>query len=340
MFKPFFRGRLVTSAGGVVANQPIKAYLNDTQIAETLTTGSDGCFSFERNFDPTDQKVTYMLKVVYEGTGSTTATLNGTDLEGKPYTLCQTTQFNYKPSTNTTTVVVEPQATQVTVPTKTSEEMQQEAEQTGWFKVEPEFSWWFPWFRLHYKLSVDLPEGNPKLDYGWSPLPFGESSDANIPVMANIMNSATESDRPYELAEFFGLFAVPLIIQATTSYFLGRSLAAIGVAVALYGMFLAAYTLYSSIRADGNPKAWLDAFLGAAFMEMAAVFVPDGSGAVAIWHLLKEGGRAAWKVIQDPLQALHACKLNFFAITGAIFALMDFVVMVFYLSMYLNLVLR
>jgi hypothetical protein len=40
--------------------------------------------------------------------------------------------------------------------------------------------------------------------------------------------------------------------------------------------------------------------------------------------------------IECPLQALHALKMGFFAITGAIFVLMDFVVMAFLLSMYLN----
>jgi len=171
--KHTFHGKLVTTTGGVVANQPVKAYLNDTQIAETLTTGSDGCFMFERNFDPTDQKVTYMLKVVYEGTSAKTATLNGTALDGTSYTVCQTTQFNYKPSTNTTTVVVEPQATQVTVPTKTSEEMQQEAENSGGLTVWCEFSWWYPWFRLHVRASV-----NPTVHLGFNPiLPGGEIAE-------------------------------------------------------------------------------------------------------------------------------------------------------------------
>jgi len=169
--KHTFHGKLVTTTGGVVANQPVKAYLNDTQIAETLTTGSDGCFSFERNFDPTDKKVSYVLKVVFEGTSAKTATLNGTDLEGKPYTLCQTTQFNFKPSANMSTVVVEPQATQVTVPTKTPEQIQQEAQNNGELRTYTWSSIWYPWFRTHFVAALN---GEDLLDIGLSILPCGD----------------------------------------------------------------------------------------------------------------------------------------------------------------------
>ena len=47
-------------------------------------------------------------------------------------------------------ITVDPHSTQVMQATETPEQMQQEAEQSGWFRVEPEFSWWYPWFRLHF----------------------------------------------------------------------------------------------------------------------------------------------------------------------------------------------
>jgi len=166
--KHTFYGKLVTTTGGVVANQPIKAYINDTQISESLTTNASGFFSFERNFDPTNQKVTYVLKVVFEGTSAKTAVLNGTDFEGKPYAVCQTTQFNYKPSANMTTVVVEPQATQVTVPTKTPEQLQQEAEDSGKLKKPGLEPTWFPPF-LWYHTYATIGE-NAWVHIAFSPL--------------------------------------------------------------------------------------------------------------------------------------------------------------------------
>lgn len=50
------------------------------------------------------------------------------------YAACTTTQFGYKPAFNTTSLTVEPQSTEATVPTKTPEEMQQKAEDNGWLK--------------------------------------------------------------------------------------------------------------------------------------------------------------------------------------------------------------
>jgi hypothetical protein len=221
-------------------------------------------------------------------------------------------------------------------PPKTPEQMQQEAEQSGWLRVEPEFSWWFPWFRLHYKLDVNLPQGNPKMDYGWSPLPLGESSDANSTALANIMNDATEGDDPTALVGIFVGVAVPLIIQAGTSRLLGRSLVAIAVATAIYASYVTIQAILLYAMTGRNPKAWLMAFMGAAFVEMATLFILAGQGAANLLRFLTAGGRCVLQKIQHPLQALHALKLSFFDITSAIFAFIDFAAMVFYLTMYLN----
>jgi hypothetical protein len=148
------------------------------------------------------------------------------------------------------------------------------------------------------------------------------------------MNDATEGDDPYALAEFFAVIAVPFIIQATTARLVGRSLVGIAVAAAVYGAFLAAYTAWTCIRADGNPRVWLMAFMSAVFVEFASLFLIGGEGAVKLLYFLNTAGRLILQKICNPLQALHALKLNFFDITSAIFALMDFAVIVLYLSMY------
>jgi hypothetical protein len=97
-------------------------------------------------------------------------------------------QTVYWPSLNTAALTVEPpsttakadpestateqqESTKVEIPPgKTPEEIQQEAEQKGWLKVWHEFSWWYPWYRIHIKINI-----NPTIDVGFNPiLPGGE----------------------------------------------------------------------------------------------------------------------------------------------------------------------
>ena len=80
---------------------------------------------------------------------------------------------------NYASLTVEPQATQLTAnsnttatqstaqipPPKTPEEMQQEAEQGGGLSVWHEFSWWYPWYRMHVRITL-----NPTMDVGFNPV--------------------------------------------------------------------------------------------------------------------------------------------------------------------------
>jgi hypothetical protein len=312
--------------------------INDTVVDSRLTddfVGWQGCYCFVHDFPAVNNvSTTYTVSVSFNGTNPSSASATSITLGGSNYAMCTTIQYGCQPCSNSTMLTVDPQSTIAAISTKTLEEMQQEAEQSDWFRVEPEFSWCFPWFRLHYKLDVDLPQGNPKLDHGWSPLPFGENTNANSTVLASIMNDATEGDDPEALAIFFVAITLPIIIQATTCYWLGCGPWAIAWAVTLYAVWLAGFNLYVFAKNGANPKSWLMDFLGAAFVEMAEIFIPLSAG-LDVWHLLKTGGRLVLQKIHHPLKALRASKMAFFAITGAIFALMDFVVMLIYLCMYL-----
>lgn len=97
-----FHGKLLTKDSVAVAGMPINAYLNGTLLGESMVTNATGHFSFERNFNPGQGKITYTMQVSFEGTGDKTDTLNATDFMGAEYTVCQTVQFNYKPSANMT----------------------------------------------------------------------------------------------------------------------------------------------------------------------------------------------------------------------------------------------
>jgi len=308
--KHTFHGKLVTTTGGVVADQPVKAYLNDTQIAETLTTGSDGCFMFERNFDPTDQKVTYMLKVVYEGTGSTTATLNGTDLEGKPYTVCQTTQFNFKPSSNMSTVVVEPQATQVTVPTKTSEQVEQEAKDSNWCQVKVDYGWWFPFLKIHFHLNL-----NPGVEFVYAPLIFDLSMTINDEQdFAQKVEDAFDLGYDCCLGILIGKFAAALVARG-----LGRSspAALLAAMVAYTGISL---TLsYAANANQKDAKTWLIAYLG-------CVISAGGMFAYKALKFIKWGSAIVGRILDQTYNywnAWWASGIGWGLITDFFFALID-----------------
>lgn len=93
--------------------------------------------------------------------------------------------YGYLPASTTAALTVEPPATTVTAdpestateqpesstvevpPTKTPEEMQEEAEDKGWLKIKHKFSWWYPWYRMHFVLDFDHPQGHLQMDYGW-----------------------------------------------------------------------------------------------------------------------------------------------------------------------------
>jgi hypothetical protein len=67
--------------------------------------------------------------------------------------------------------------------TKTPEQIQQEAEQSGQLRPEPRFSWSYPWFTLHYILSV---EDEDVLDIGLAAL--GSDIVAPEPIFDSWIN--------------------------------------------------------------------------------------------------------------------------------------------------------
>jgi hypothetical protein len=178
---------------------PLTAYLNNTRLDENLVTNATGHVTFTRNFNPGQDRVAYVVQVAFEGTGNHTTTLNATDFMDNPYPVCQTVQFTYRPSTNTTTIVVEPQATDVTGPSKTPEEMQREAEDEGWLTTWHEFTWWYPWYRMHFNFTMN----GVSMHLGFNPiLPSG--AIVEVEGLGNIIASI-EQDPTVPLEELTSL---------------------------------------------------------------------------------------------------------------------------------------
>jgi hypothetical protein len=140
---------------------------------DDMLLDTDDSFEFRRHFDVGNETITYNVQATFEGTGAQHATLNSTTFDGEDYTVCTVTYFQYKPSANMTTVTIEPHATDVMVPIKSPEELEQDAKATGFYRVEPEFSWWFPWFRLHFIGEYD---GSRLLDIGNALVPLADSA--------------------------------------------------------------------------------------------------------------------------------------------------------------------
>jgi hypothetical protein len=148
--------------------------VNDNVFSETA--GANGCFSLTLDLQPKNpngqsayQNLTYNIQGGLAGDTPVSATAYANALDGTSYAACTTTRFSLKPSSNSTVLTVTLQSALVTTPTKTPEEMQEEAEQNGSLRVWHEFSWLPPWYRMHF---VSVYEGSDQFDQGISPIPF------------------------------------------------------------------------------------------------------------------------------------------------------------------------
>jgi hypothetical protein len=209
-----FEAQLLDATGGPVANMPLTAYVNDTRLDENLVTNATGHVTFTRNFNPGQDRVAYTVEVAFEGTGNQTATLNGTDFTGISYTVCQTTQFENKPSSNMTSITVEPQVSDMIVPTKTTEEMEQEAKDCSTLRVWSEFSWWNPWFKVVAEVNVPLNGNVVTFRFEEMPLVFQKTADVSAGDydLAQTLVQIGASVGPEVLASYIiGTFIVPRI---------------------------------------------------------------------------------------------------------------------------------
>jgi len=144
-------GRLLCD-GQPVPNKQIAIKANGTVLG-ALLTATNGTYSGKLYLPAKGNKPTdYQVDAVFQGDISLNLTGHAYLPNGTRYAVCTTLQYSaYVPAANTVFLTVEPTATQATKATKTPEQMQQEAEQSGWLKPpKPRFSWEYPFFRLHF----------------------------------------------------------------------------------------------------------------------------------------------------------------------------------------------
>lgn len=159
-------------------------------------------FKMILNLQHVDNKpTTYQVEVVFQGDIGVNATLMGLTPNGAEYAICTTLQYyGYKSAAAAATLTVEPQSTLLLTTNKTPEQLQAEAENSGWLTIWHEFSWWPPWYRLHVKINI----GNTTIDIGFNPiLPGGETWNwQGLEIFAGVLEEIWQDI----ILDFMGVF--------------------------------------------------------------------------------------------------------------------------------------
>jgi hypothetical protein len=174
-----------------VPNENVTTTVNGESFRNT--TGPNGYFNLTLNLQPectngTYQNSTYTITASFGGDQFTNATAYDNTLGGASYAECTTAQYGYEPSSNSTVLTVTPQSTQAITPTETPKQIQEEAESNGSLKIYNEFSWWYPWYRLHFKITTN---DTTTIDAGVSLLPGGSTQSSEGLVIFNQLNAQT-----------------------------------------------------------------------------------------------------------------------------------------------------
>jgi hypothetical protein len=231
---------------GSISGQAIKLDVNGTKY--TLTTNPDGCATQPLNLVAVGgQTTTYQIRAVFEGAGFKTKNLTVTDPYGRVYVVCTTMQWDFKASQNSVTLTVEAPKTDATVsepaspddevtvtqdddsttvtipPEKTPEQVQQEAEQSGWLTVWHEFSWWYPWYRFHLRFNMN----GAVVHVGFNPiLPGGEIVDppenlGNLVVPAHLESGMTLEELVHIVQQMLEASIVDVLGLAASVLYMG-----------------------------------------------------------------------------------------------------------------------
>jgi hypothetical protein len=199
----------LTCEGVPVSGRQVEVKVNWTSVAN-VTTLADGSYSVTLNLKAVEDKPTnYHIETAFYGDNALNLTALDTLPNGTVYTVCTTLQYTtYKPAASVTTLAVDPQTTAATTQKKTSEQMQQEAQQDGWFTVWHEFSWWYPWYRVHIQTNV-----NPRIHIGFNPvLPGGEIADwERLEVFGMVVAEVVQEIIVDVIGLFAGYFAAKVL---------------------------------------------------------------------------------------------------------------------------------
>jgi hypothetical protein len=126
-------GSLLSDGQGL-AYRAVKVSANGTLI-DTVLTDESGGFSLELNLQPENNSMTvYNFDFAFEGDDPSTVT-GFMDTCNGSWAVCTTNYYGFKPTANSTQLIVTPQSTEVMQPTKTPKQIKQESQQGEWLSV-------------------------------------------------------------------------------------------------------------------------------------------------------------------------------------------------------------
>ena len=199
-------GWLLSGTSGI-SNRRVKITVNQNDYWSS--TNLSGYFCLSLNLPPVNNNAsTYTISASFEDnvTQPLSATAWAKTLDGQDYAACTTVQYGYKPAYNTTTLTISAQSTEMMTTTMSPAEMQQEAEQSGALTIWHEWSWTYPWYRLHVKVHV-----NPTIHVGFNPILLGgEIAEWND---LNFFNGLRDEVLQTVGIEAFGLVATYLLAK-------------------------------------------------------------------------------------------------------------------------------
>jgi hypothetical protein len=183
--------QLVDGSGNSLgANYTVTLTVNDTAYVEQIN--GTGYVTLHLALQPGDTSANmYQVMATFNGTNPRSANITASDAYGDQYAVCTTNQYDLLPSTNSSTLSVLLQATDAITAAETMEQVQQQAQNSGWLSVYSEWSWWYPWYRLHFKISISDPT---TIDAGASLLPGGSTQSSE--GLDIISQEAVKTTRP------------------------------------------------------------------------------------------------------------------------------------------------
>jgi hypothetical protein len=252
-----FMARLVDSNGKAVAGRIVTLELNDTAHEYNQTTDQYGNATWTETLSPqaNDSATVYNVAVSFAGDlPAKTAIASLKTPNGTSYTVCSTLQYGtYKPSANSTSILVWPQTTTGTTTLESPDQLQADAKSKGYLSVYNEFSWRYPWYRMHVKISF----GGAIIDVGFNPLlPFGDVvKTENLGVLlAPIPRLDIDPELASQIAQetilgtlVEGLALASAVVVTANTHITPASLIALGVyGLGVSTIFAYAYSLYCS----------------------------------------------------------------------------------------------
>jgi uncharacterized membrane protein len=187
-------GYLIDESGAGIGGKTVRILI-DNKDMQHVSTRADGRFSYPFHFELGK----YNIQAVFDGEAPCNASAYGKMQNGTSYTIGTTIQYGLKYAVDSTSLTVETHSTTAVKPTKTPEQMQQEAEQSGWLTVWHEFTWSYPWYRLHIQFNVN----GATIHIGSNPvLPGGEIGEAqDLGKLVKPTNAALDPNLTLEQLE-------------------------------------------------------------------------------------------------------------------------------------------